>query len=313
MFYNCFFSVFIPWSSVTSISITLFPTLQCLLCSELLPNQSSSVPSKKSGMQHSPLATSSGCIHSCAVSIQWQWACSGLLCFPCGVSVCSPAKSPAEHRPFTRSLEGLVHSLLHQAPPAALTSFLTPYDHSFCPPQLLWDASGMCLTSLPPLQQHVWAPVPREAQPGFLLSLQTSVPWFCHLWVIPVASCSFGILLSFTGPGLYRLLTGTIAIFFSSQRYGAGFCTHFHQIHIWCNGWALRLSWPGSCDLSGMWSHITGMQRVSWWSLKGIVGKGKFSALGKNHWCLICRWNSSCFWVLPMRCFVPGLHLELGG
>lgn len=250
----------------------------------------------------------------CCLNPVTEWACSGLLCFPCGVRVCSPAKSPAEHRPFTRSPEGLVHSLLHQAPPAALTSFLIPYDHSFCPPQLLWDASGMCLTtSLPPLQQHVWAPVPREAQPGFLLSLQTSVPWFCHLWVIPVASCSFGILLSFTGPGLYRLLTGTIAIFFSSQRYGAGFCTHFHQIHIWCNGWALRLSWPGSCDLSGMWSHITGMQRVSWWSLKGIVGKGKFSALGKNHWCLICRWNSSCFWILPMRCFVPGLHLELGG
>lgn len=85
MFYNCCFSVFIPWSSVTSISITLFPALQCLLCSELLPNQSSSVPSKKSGIQHSPLATSSGYIHSLAVLIQWQSEVApGCFVFPVG-------------------------------------------------------------------------------------------------------------------------------------------------------------------------------------------------------------------------------------
>lgn len=162
----------------------------------------------------------------CCLNPVTEWGCSGLLCFPCGVSVCSPAKSPSEHTSFTRSLEGLVHSLLHQAPPAALTSFLTPYDHSFCPPQLLWDASGMCLTtSLPPLQQHVWAPVPREAQPGFLWSLQTSVPWFCHLGAIPVASCSFGILLSFTEPGLYHLLTllTPLQYFFPHKDAGLGF------------------------------------------------------------------------------------------
>lgn len=233
---------------------------------------------------------------------------SRLLYFPCGVSVCSPARSPSEHRYFTRSLEGPVHSLLHQAPPAALSSFLTPCDHNFCPPQLLWDASGMCLTaSLPPLQQHAWAPLPREAQPGFLLSLQMSLPCFCHPGVISVASYSFGTLLSFTGPGLYQLLTLLTPLQYFFPHKDSGFGIHFLTDRN--NGWAVRLS----CDLSGIWSHFTGMQWVSWWSLKGIVEKENFSAIGRKHQCIICRWNSSCFWILPMRCFVPGLHLEFWG
>lgn len=111
-------------------------------------------------------------------------------------------------------------------------------DHTFCPPSS-WDASGMCLTtSLPHLQQHVWALVPREAQPGFLLSLQASLPWFCHLGVVSVASYSLGTPLSFTGPGLYHLLTAdATAIFFSSQRFWI-----FYLFPNWYNA-ETQLTW----------------------------------------------------------------------
>lgn len=283
MFYNCCFSVFTPWSSVTFISITLFPTLQCLLCSELLPNQSSSFPSKNSGVQRSPLAMSSAwsvpMLSQSSDKVRLLQAALFALWAGCVLS----AKSPSEHRSLTGSLEGPLHSLLHQAPPAAWTSFLTPCDHSFCPPQLLRDGSGMCLTTNLPLQQRAWAPVPREAQPGFLLSLQTPLPWFCHPGVIPVASYSFGTLLAFTGPGLYHLLTllTPLQYFFLTKIWG----WILHLFPDWYNGFAVRLSWPGSWDPSGIWSPFTGictLQWVSWWSLKGIVGKGKFSAIGKK-------------------------------
>lgn len=128
----------------------------------------------------------------CCLNPVMEWACSGLLCFPCGVSVCSPAKSPAEHRPFTRSPEGLVHSLLHQAPPAALTSFLTPYDHSFCPPQLLWDASGMCLTtSLPPLAAACLGSCSKGSSARFFIKS----PDICPLVLSPMSYSSSQLLL----------------------------------------------------------------------------------------------------------------------
>lgn len=152
MFYNCCISVFTPWSSVTSIGIALphtavftvfWTSSRPVLLSFHPRNLGYSIPLWLRAL-HDPFA--------CCLNPVTKWGCSRLLYFPCGASVCSPAKSPSEHTSFTQSPEAPVHSLLRQAPPAASTSFLTPCDHSFCPPQLLRDASGMWLTtSLPPL------------------------------------------------------------------------------------------------------------------------------------------------------------------
>lgn len=142
----------------------------------------------------------------------------------------------------------------------------------------------MCLTtSLPLLQQHVWAPVPREAQPGFLLSLQNISPL-----VLSPRSYSSNQLLFWHSFILHR----------------AGFippvnCWHHCNVFSSQRLWILHLfpncynGWPGSCDLSGIWSYFTGMQQVSW--------------------CIICRWNSSSseFFLWDVLCLGYILSFEV--
>lgn len=77
VFLSCFTVVASQFLHLATLSFPSVPlssplSLRCFLYSQLLPNQLSSVPSKKSGIQHSPLAARSGFIHSHALLIQRQ-------------------------------------------------------------------------------------------------------------------------------------------------------------------------------------------------------------------------------------------------
>lgn len=132
MFYYYCLSVFTPCNSVISISTAFFTTIPTVF--SLLSASSKSVilsPIQEIWNTAFPF----GCKvwiypFPCCFNPVTKWCCSGLLYFPCGLSVCLPAQSHSKYKYFKRSLKGLVCSLLHQAP-AVLTSLLIPNDHSF--------------------------------------------------------------------------------------------------------------------------------------------------------------------------------------
>lgn len=232
---------------------------------------------------------------------------SSLLYCPYGVSVSSPAKSPSEQ-------------ILHTVPGgscalSAASGTTCSFDiisHSLWPHLLSSTAAVRCLWNVSNNKPSpLAAACLGSCSKGSPARFSVKSPGI-SLLVLSPRSYSRGQLLYWHPFILHRAMfilavnaADTTVIFFSSQRFC--FCTYF-LTGILAGLWD---SVGLAVVLSGIWSHFTGMQWVSWWSLKGIVGKEKFSAIGKKHQCIICRWNSSCFWILPMRCFVPGLHLEL--
>lgn len=131
VFYYCCLSVSTPCSSVISITVTLFTTFSTVF-SLLWTSSKSVVFSSIQEIWNTAVPFGyKFWIYPfpCCLNPVTKWCCSRLLCFPCGVSICLPAKSHSKYKYFRWSLKGLVCSL-HQAP-AVLTSFLIPYDHNF--------------------------------------------------------------------------------------------------------------------------------------------------------------------------------------
>lgn len=250
MFCYCCLSVF-------HLRLSSPPFLRCFLYSQLLPAWFSSVPSRKSGIQRSSLATISGFTHSHAVLTQWQSDVAP----GCLISLLGLAHVACQEQ--FETLQMLCKGPRVFTAPSGTCRFdiiSHPTGPQFlCCPQLAWVALWMCLTSVPLLQQRIWSPFPSDVQPIFLLSLQTFIPWFCHPRVVPL-TC-----LCPSWCQLYTIDTTMFCFVFLTKI------------------WSLILHpLPRLYCLYRIRSCIAGIQQFSWWSWRGIIGKAKFSAIGKK-------------------------------
>lgn len=173
--------------------------------SELLPNQSSSVLSKKSGMQHSPLARSSPCIHSHAALIQWP-SDPGCFIFLWGEHVLSCQE------PFWAQLLHRVSggSCALSAAPGTTCSF-DIISHSLWPQLLSSPAAVRCLWNVSnsepsPLAAACLGFCSKGSSARFFIKSPGISPLVFSPRSYSSSQLLFWHLLSFTGPGLYQLL-----------------------------------------------------------------------------------------------------------
>lgn len=255
--------------------ITLFPTLQCLLCSELLPNQSSSVSIQELWGTAFPSGCELCMIHPLAVLIQWQSEVApGCFVFPVGWAC---ALLPRENTDLSQGLQRVLCTLCCIRHHLQLGHhFSLPVSTAFVLPSC-WEMPLECVwqQAFPPLHSSMFGLLFQGKLRRFFIKSPDTSPL-----VLSLRSYSSSQLLFWHSFSLHRArfvppvnTADTTAIFFPSKRHGAGFCTYFLtglMVGLWDS---VGL---GSWDPSGIWSYFTGiftLQWVSWWSLKGIVGK----------------------------------------